>query len=77
MNKTDLVSILCFCFMACGGPEYDAKEICRCYNEVHKTAIEQADAKMEECLKMFDEYHKKYEHTDQYQSFVEAYRRCR
>ena len=75
-RKGAVIFLFASALMSCG-PERDAKEVCACYTEVYRSADEEADEKMKECLKLLDKYLKKYEGTNQYADFQDAYEHCR
>lgn len=75
--KLFLLLLLVIVFSSCGGVTQDAREICKCYDEVSKSDGPSADKKMVECLELLDKYNSKYKGTDNYDDFVEEYNKCR
>ena len=72
------LSIVILIFLSsCGGVTQDAREICKCYDEVAKSDGPSADKKMVECLELLEKYNNKYKDTPDYEDFVEEYNKCR
>ena len=70
--------LLLFSLLYSCGPELDAKEVCKCYDEVYHTAEpEAATKKMEECLELYNGFLKKHKENNTYEEFSEEYDKCR
>lgn len=68
--------LLSVVLLSCG-PERDAKEICACYDEVYRLKGEDGTKKMNECMGLLEKFTRKYQGTDDEQSFQAALTNCR